>query len=54
MLRGPWTLAAPPEWDEDHRTWKYKLAGHGIEGDELVLLVAVNREERMMTIITKY
>jgi hypothetical protein len=54
MLRGPWTLKGPPEWDEMHRNWKYKLSGQDIEGDELVLLLAVNEEEQMITVITKY
>lgn len=53
MLRGLWTLAQEPEWDEGHRNWKYKLAGQDIEGDELVLLVTLNQEEQMITIITK-
>ncbi len=54
MLCGPWALAAEPEWDEEHRNWKYKLAGHDIEGDELVLLISLNQEEQMITIITKF
>jgi hypothetical protein len=54
MLEGAWTLAAPPEWDERHHNWKYKLAGQDIEGDELVLVVALNVEEQMISIITKY
>ena len=54
MLCGAWTLAAEPEWDEDHRNWKYKLVGQDIEGDELVLLVSLNHEEQMITIITKF
>jgi hypothetical protein len=54
MLEGAWTLAAEPEWDEKHHNWKYKLAGQDIEGDDLVLLVALNTEEQMITIITKF
>ncbi len=54
MLEGTWTLAAEPEWDEKHHNWKYKLAGKDIEGDDLVLLVALNTEEQMITIITKF
>ena len=54
MLQGPWTLAVPPEWDEAHRNWKYKLAGRDIEGDELVLVISLNVEEQMITIITKF
>ena len=54
MLRGPWTLPSAPEWDEIHKSWKYKLRGQDIEGDELVLVVSVNEEEQMITVITKY
>ncbi len=54
MLQGPWTLAAQPEWDEAHRNWKYKLAGRDIEGDDLVLVISLNVEEQMITIITKF
>lgn len=54
MLRGPWKLSGKPEWDEVHRNWKYKLSGQDIEGDDLVLVVAVNEEEQMITVITKY
>ncbi len=54
MLEGAWTLAAKPDWDETHKNWKYKLAGHDIEGDELILLVSVNEELLRVTIITKF
>ena len=54
MLRGPWRLSGKPEWDATHKNWKYKLNGHDIEGDELMLVVAVNQEEQMITVITKY
>lgn len=54
MLRGSWRLSGGPEWDETHKNWKYKLTGHDIEGDELVLVVAVNQEEQLITVITKY
>lgn len=54
MLERPWTSAVAPEWDEKHHNWKYKLAGKDIEGDDLVLLVALNTEEQMITIITKF
>ena len=54
MLERPWTSAAAPEWDETNHNWKYKLAGKDIEGDDLVLLVALNAEEQMITIITKF
>ena len=54
MLEGAWSLAGPPEWDDDHHSWKYKLMGSDIDGDELVLVVAVNVELDCIEIITKY
>jgi len=54
MLEGTWTLAKKPSWDEKHYNWKYELVGQDIEGDELTLVVALNTEEQMITIITKY
>ena len=54
MLLGPWVLKAAPEWDDKHKNWKYPLAGKDIDGDELVLVVALNMEEQMITVITKF
>jgi hypothetical protein len=54
MLEGDWKLAAEPDWDVEHRNWEYKLRGFDIEGDELVLKIAVNEEMQRITIITKY
>ena len=54
MLEGEWKLAAKPNWDEEHRNWEYKLAGTDLEGDELVLKIAVNVELQRLTVITKF
>jgi co-chaperonin GroES (HSP10) len=54
MLEGKWSLAAKPDWDEEHRNWEYKVAGMDIDGDELVLKITVNVELQMIEIITKY
>jgi hypothetical protein len=54
MLEGEWKLAAKPDWDESHKNWEYKLAGHDLEGDELVLKIAVNEELQRITVITKF
>jgi hypothetical protein len=54
MLEGAWSLVGPPEWDDDHHNWKYTLMGRDIDGDELVLVVAVNVELECIDIITKY
>jgi hypothetical protein len=54
MLESNWTLAATPEWDVDHRNWKYRLKGLDAGGDELVLIVAVQVELDRIDIITKF
>jgi hypothetical protein len=54
MLEGTWSLSGPPEWNDDHHSWKYTLKGSDIDGDELVLVVAVNVELERIDIITKY
>jgi hypothetical protein len=54
MLEGKWSLDAPPEWDEQHRNWKYRLKGSDVAGDELVLIVAVQVEFNRIDIITKF
>jgi hypothetical protein len=54
MLQGSWRLATAPEWDDRHWNWKYRLVGSDIEGDELVLIVTLNLEESLITVITKF
>jgi len=54
MLEGKWSMDTPPEWDEQHRNWKYRLKGLDVAGDELVLIVAVQVEFNRIDIITKF
>jgi hypothetical protein len=54
MLEGNWVLKGAPDWDTEHRNWEYKLEGLDIEGDPLVLKIAVNVEMQRIDIITKY
>jgi hypothetical protein len=54
MLQGRWKLDATPDWDEQHRNWEYKIKGNDIEGDELVLKIAINEELQRIDVITKY
>jgi hypothetical protein len=44
----------PPEWDEGHRNWKYRLKGTDADGEELVLIVALQIELNRIDIITKF
>jgi hypothetical protein len=54
LLEGEWTLEATPEWDEGHRNWKYTLKGTDADGEELVLIVALQIELDRIDIITKF
>jgi hypothetical protein len=54
MLLSDWVLERVPEWNDDHRNWKYRLLGKDIEGDELTLIVTVNTEEQTLAVITKF
>jgi hypothetical protein len=54
MLEGKWSMDAPPEWDEQHRNWKYRLKGLDVAGDELVLILAVQIEFNRIDVITKF
>ncbi len=54
MLDGAWVLVGSADWDDDHGTWEYKLAGSDLEGDKLVLKIAVNLELKRITVITKF
>lgn len=53
MLQGAWALAGV-EFDDDHHNWKYKVAGKDIEGDDLILIIAVDRDENRVTVISKF
>lgn len=54
MLQGAWTQVGEAEFSEEHHNWKYRIAGADIEGDELVLVIAVEIDENRITVITKY
>jgi hypothetical protein len=47
-----WTLVSW-DWDEGHRNWEYKIATRDIEGDELILKIAVSMEMERIDVITK-
>ena len=49
MLQGAWALVST-EFSDEHRSWKYKVAGKDIEGDELIL----DPDENRITVISKF
>lgn len=52
-LTGPWKLAGF-EPSKIKRGWKYTVTGCDIEGDELSLVIDVNKELQRIEIITKF
>jgi hypothetical protein len=54
MLEGDRRLEGQPDWDEAHKNWEYKVVGVDLEGDALVLKIAVNEELLRVTVITKW
>jgi hypothetical protein len=54
LERPDWTLAAPPDYDEHHRNWEYKIKTIDVEGDELGLKIAPNPADGTVVVITKF
>ena len=36
-------IKKPPKWDEIHQNWTYRVEGHDIEGDELSVVFAIDK-----------
>lgn len=54
LERSDWTLAATPDYDEDHGSWEYEIKTVDIEGEELHLKVAPIPSDGVVWVITKF
>jgi hypothetical protein len=54
LERSDWTLAAPPNYDAEHRNWEYQIKTVDIEGVELGLKIAPNPTDGTVIVITKF
>ena len=54
LERSDWTLAAPPDYDSEHKNWEYKIRTVDIEGVELVLKIAPTLADGTVKVITKF
>ena len=54
LERSGWTLAAPPDYDAEHKNWEYKIKTVDIEGDELCLKIAPNPSDGTVIVVTKF
>ena len=53
-LEGPWTFDRPPEFNQDEWQWKYRIATESIDGDPIVIVVAVDTASRSFYVITRW
>ena len=47
-------IISPPEWDDDHRNWKYKVEGTDLEEEELRAITIIIEERFSIFIVTAY
>lgn len=48
-------IISPPEWDDKHRNWKYKVEGTDLEEEEELRAITIIIEERFsIFIVTAY
>jgi len=53
-LEGPWTYERSPEFNNDEWQWKYRLATESIDGDPLVIIIAVDTPDRSFEVVTRW
>jgi hypothetical protein len=53
-LERPWVYERPPEFNRDEWQWKYMIATESIDGDSIVIIVAVDTANRSFQVITRW
>ena len=54
LERSDWCLAAPPNFDTDHKNWEYEIKTVDLEGVELHLKIASGPVDGTVIVITKF
>jgi len=54
LEREDWTLERPPEFDEDHKNWKYFIKTVDIEGEPLIILIKAIPDYKRFEVITRW
>ena len=44
----------PPEYDNEHENYTYRIIGKDIDGKKRTLVVGINQKEEMLELITVY
>ena len=53
-LEGPWKFERPPEFNNDEWQWKYRIATESIDGDPLIIIIAVDTPNRSFEVVTRW
>jgi hypothetical protein len=54
LEKSDWVLAAPPNYDDDHKGWEYLIKTTDIEGVELELKIAAKPVDGTVIVISKF
>jgi hypothetical protein len=53
-LERDWHFQRPPVFNEDEWQWKYRIATENIEGEFLLILIAVDTRNRRFEVVTRW
>lgn len=53
-LEGPWIYERPPTFNKDEWQWKYRIATESIDGDDIVIIIAVDTLNRSFDVVTRW
>ncbi len=53
-LERDWTFDRSPEFNKDEWQWKYRIATESIDGDEIVIVIAVDTTNRSFEVVTRW
>jgi len=53
-LEQPWSFDRPPVFNKDHWQWKYYIATENIDGDPILIVIAVDTLDRSFEVITRW
>jgi hypothetical protein len=53
-LESPWKFDRQPVFNHDEWQWKYYIATESIDGDDLLIIVAVDTLNRSFEVVTRW
>jgi hypothetical protein len=53
-LERDWKFDRKPEFNRDEWQWKYRLATESVDGDEIVVVIAVDAANRSFEVVTRW